>query len=92
MPLAASQRKVKHLEAHMWEHIHACQEAAVRQLTDAELEQFVAMFAAHPELNQLSIHHVPTMPRPAKLPPADWALMQRFATLFMRAYRGDKAL
>jgi hypothetical protein len=92
MPLATTQRKVKLLEVQLWQHIDACQSAALHQLTDDELEQFAAMFAAHPELNQLSIHHVPTMPRPAKLPPVDWALMQRFATLFMHAYRGDKAL
>ena len=87
MPLAAPHRKLKQLEAQMAQHIDACHETALRQLTDDELEQLSAMFRAHPELEQLDVLRMRTMARPATLTPAQWAVLQHFATLFFQTYR-----
>ncbi len=85
--MKATQRKLKTLEAQMWQHIHACQDAALRQLTDSELDLLCETFEVYPDLEQLNICQIPTMPRPAKLTPEAWAVLQRFATLFMHIYR-----
>jgi hypothetical protein len=87
MTLAASRRKLLQLEAHMWQHIHACQEAAVRQLTDAELEQFHCVTQTHAaRLDPLDPQHVPHMVRPAWLRLDEWAVLQRYAHQFLEAY------
>lgn len=48
MPLTASRRQLLALEAHMWEHINACINVAMRRLTDAELEQLHTVFNTYP--------------------------------------------
>ncbi len=92
MPLTASRRKLLALEAHMWAHIHACSEVAMRRLTDAELEQLHCVTQTHAaRLDPLDLQHVPHMPRPAWLRLDEWAVLQRYAHLFLDAYRTHRA-
>lgn len=87
MPLAASRRKLGELEAYMWQHIHACQDAALRELTDAELEQLHCVMQTHAtRLVPLELQQVPHMARPAWLTLDEWAVLQRYAHLFLQAY------
>ena len=91
MSLHATRRGLRTLEAHAWQDMSACQDAALRRLTDAELETLCAVMAAHrKQIDAIPLSTIQDMPQPAWATSEEWAVLQRYARLFW-AYWGKGA-
>ncbi len=92
MPLSPARRKLLALEAHLWHHIDACKDRAIDQLTTAELEHLQCLYRTHGvEADRIDLRDIPYHAAPAWATDEQWAAMQRYAHLFLDAYRDHRA-
>ncbi len=88
MPLSPARRKLLALEAHLWQHIEACKDRALDQLTTAELDHLQCLYRTHgAEADRIDLRDIPYHAAPSWATSEQWAAMQRYAQLFLDAYR-----